>query len=257
MDTEHFFAPPTTTAALTAYYQKYGKSRHQTDISLVHFRDQDHIEQWLNSWREHELARGQEALAEGLRPIIGFSFYTWNAAEFLELIRVLKADLPEALCVAGGPHVQQAQDYLDDDPIDLVILGEGEATFTQLLDATDHRDWPNIPGLSWPTARYNAPLQDHAALNWTITPRHWTSLSSPTRTASLCTKQFPMKPAAVARFAAPFANGARAPSAARCTNGPWTGSGGTGRKSPTPALGTCGWQTQILVRSNMICSKPS
>jgi hypothetical protein len=149
MDTEHFLAPPTTTAALTAYFQKYGESRHQTDIKLVHFRDHDHIKQWLANWRDTELARGQEALEKGLLPVIGFSFYTWNAAEFLELVRVLKTDLPDALCVVGGPHVQQAQDYLGHDPIDLVILGEGEVTFQQLLDAAGPPDWPNIQGLAY------------------------------------------------------------------------------------------------------------
>jgi radical SAM superfamily enzyme YgiQ (UPF0313 family) len=149
MDTEHFSAPPTTTAALKAYYQKYGQHHQSTDISLVHFRDQQHIEQWLTQWQESERNRGIEALANNLSPVIGFSFYTWNAAEFLELIRALKTDLPDLLCLAGGPHVQQAQDYLGHDPIDAVVLGEGEVTFQQLLDAEGSRDWRDIQGLAY------------------------------------------------------------------------------------------------------------
>lgn len=149
MDTEHFSAPPTTTAALKAYYQVYGERHQQTDITLVHFRDQQHIEQWLVLWHESERHRAQEAISENLAPIIGFSFYTWNAAEFLELIRLLKDDLPDLLCLAGGPHVQQAQDYLGHDPIDVVILGEGEVTFQQLLDSKGPETWAAIPGLAY------------------------------------------------------------------------------------------------------------
>jgi len=149
MDTEQFSAPPTTTAALKAYYLKYGSQAQHTSIDLVHFKDRDHIQSWLHNWREAELPRARAALDEGLQPLIGFSFYTWNAAEFLELVAQLKADLPELLCVAGGPHVQQAADYLGHDPIDIIVLGEGEMTFQELLDARSAAQWSNIAGLAF------------------------------------------------------------------------------------------------------------
>ena len=149
MDTQNFAAPPTTTAALKAYYRAYGLHYEQTSIELVHFRDAEHIESWLQEWRDSEKPRAEQALACGLHPLLGFSFYTWNAAEFLELAGRLKQGLPELLAVAGGPHVQQAEDYLGQDPIDLIVLGEGEITFAQVLDAAGPQDWPGIPGLAF------------------------------------------------------------------------------------------------------------
>ena len=149
MDSDQFWAPPTTNAALTSYFRKYGQTSATTDIELVHFRDHEALDAWLLRWRTELRETAINALQVGVQPIIGFSFYTWNAAEFLELLTELKADLPQLLCIAGGPHVQQAEDYLGHDPIDVIVLGEGEITFQQFLDAPDKPNWPNIAGLSW------------------------------------------------------------------------------------------------------------
>ncbi|MCB1841576.1 MAG: radical SAM protein, partial [Halioglobus sp.] len=80
---------------------------------------------------------------------IGFSFYTWNAAEFLTLAADLRATLPELLIVAGGPHVQQAEDYLGIDPIDVIFLGEAEISFQEFLDCEDREAWPGVNGLAY------------------------------------------------------------------------------------------------------------
>jgi hypothetical protein len=149
MDSDQFHAPPTTTAALKAYFRRYGSSSKTTDIELVHFQAADDIAGWLRKWHLEELPRAKQALQAGLKPLVGFSFYTWNAAEFLELVRDLKSSLPDLLTVAGGPHVQQAEDYLGEDPIDVVVLGEGEVTFQQLLDAPDAAAWAAIEGLAY------------------------------------------------------------------------------------------------------------
>ena len=149
MDSEQFVAPPTTTAALTSYFREYGASSDTTDIELVHFHDRDEIKQWLESWRTRIRSRAVDALQQDLQPVIGFSFYTWNAAEFLELALALKTDLPELLAFAGGPHVQQAEDYLGVDPLDIIVLGEGEVTFQELLDAGSKDEWPAINGIAY------------------------------------------------------------------------------------------------------------
>lgn len=148
MDSEQFYAAPTTTATLKAYYQHYGKHSDQQQIELVHFRDADAIPAWQQHWLDRLLPQAKAALQQGLQPIIGLSFYTWNAAEFLALAELFKKSLPEILIIAGGPHVQQAEDYLGQDPIDLIVLGEGERTFTELLDAQDN-DFSGIAGLAW------------------------------------------------------------------------------------------------------------
>ncbi len=80
---------------------------------------------------------------------MGFSFYTWNAAEFLALAGELKRLLPDLLIVAGGPHVQQAGDYLGVDPIDVIFLGEAEVSFQEFLDCRDRSGWHGIDGLAF------------------------------------------------------------------------------------------------------------
>ena len=149
MDSEQFNAPPTTTAALTAYFRKYGATADDTEVELVHFQRADDITSWLGSWRREGLPLARQALESGVQPIVGFSFYTWNASEFLALAADLRRLLPELLIVAGGPHVQQAEDYLGIDPIDVIFLGEAEVSFQEFLDCSNPAYWVNIDGLAY------------------------------------------------------------------------------------------------------------
>ncbi len=149
MDSEEFNAPPTTTASLTAYFRRYGSSSDSTDIDLVHFQAAADMDAWLERWQQEQLQLAVQALANGLQPLVGFSFYTWNAAEFLALAEQLKALLPDLQIIAGGPHVQQAEDYLGVEPIDVVFLGEAEETFQEFLDCVARENWRDIDGLAY------------------------------------------------------------------------------------------------------------
>ncbi|HEX7481383.1 MAG TPA: radical SAM protein [Polyangiales bacterium] len=150
LDTEQFSAVPMTTGRLKAYFAKYGATAEHTDVELVHFLQSEEIDPWLAShWDGHELARAQRALADGLAPVVGFSIYTWNAAQFLEAIRHMRKSCPEISVVVGGPHVQRARDFLFDDGIDVVMLGEGEASFQEWLDCSDRGAWSEIKGIAF------------------------------------------------------------------------------------------------------------
>lgn len=153
MDSEQFYAAPTTTGGLKAYYQRYGQKAGQTSIELFHFRDAAAIPAWKVQWQEQLLDIANTALENGLQPIAGFSFYTWNAEHFLELISFLKQSCPGLLILAGGPHVQQPEDYLHEDPIDVIAMGEAETTFQELLDAEQDQDWFSIAGLAFVDAQ--------------------------------------------------------------------------------------------------------
>ena len=148
MDSEHFSAAPMTTGGLKAYYHRYGQRPDAVDIQLVHFLERHELKPWLERWHGELLPMANAAIEQGLQPVAGFSFYTWNAAEFLELVRTLKASCPQLLVIAGGPHVQQATDYLGIDPIDVIVLGEGEATFAEWLD-TPRNNWRDVAGLAY------------------------------------------------------------------------------------------------------------
>ena len=149
MDSEQFNAPPTTTAGFSFYYRKTGLYANETDIELVHFQAAQEIAPWLHAWQEEGLTLARAALAQNMAPVVGFSFYTWNAAEFLDLLARMKALLPELLFVAGGPHVQQVEDYLGVDPLDVIFVGEAEISFREFLDCQQRSDWQQINGLAY------------------------------------------------------------------------------------------------------------
>ncbi len=150
LDTEQFSAVPMTTGRLKAYFAQYGTSAAETEVELVHFLQSDELPRWLReSWDARLLAQANAALAAGLSPVAAFSIYTWNAEHFLKAIAYLRASCPGLTIVVGGPHVQRARDFLFDDGIDLVVLGEGEASFQEWLDCKDRARWAEIRGLAF------------------------------------------------------------------------------------------------------------
>ena len=152
LDTEQFYGPPMTTGALKANFLARGRTAGETDVRLVHFKDRADVMHWLqNDWPNEIAPLAREALAAGMQPVFGLSCYTWNVAEFLILARTVKREVPGALVVAGGPHVQRAEDFLFEDGIDVVVLGEGETTFTELLDCADRSAWGGVDGLAFLT----------------------------------------------------------------------------------------------------------
>lgn len=70
--------------------------------------------------------------------VVALSLYTWNLAYSLEVARAARAEgVP---VVVGGPSVPRDADavaaFLDAHPqVDVLVLGEGEATFQEVLDA--------------------------------------------------------------------------------------------------------------------------
>ena len=51
MDSDQFNAPPTTTAALTAYFRANGATRDSTRIELVHFQCGEDVAGWQDQWQ--------------------------------------------------------------------------------------------------------------------------------------------------------------------------------------------------------------
>ena len=45
--------------------------------------------------------------------------------------------------------MQRAEDFLYDEAIDVVVLGEGEETFTELLDCASRDEWLGVAGLAF------------------------------------------------------------------------------------------------------------
>jgi radical SAM superfamily enzyme YgiQ (UPF0313 family) len=82
--------------------------------------------------------------------LVGFSCYVWNERLSLDIAAELRRRRPEVQIVFGGPQVpDHAEGWLRAHPfVDVVCHGEGEATFTRILDAAPGRDFAGVPGTS-------------------------------------------------------------------------------------------------------------
>ncbi|MDI6901489.1 MAG: radical SAM protein [Anaerosomatales bacterium] len=83
--------------------------------------------------------------------VLGLSVVCWNARAVFEVARIVKAARPQTTIVLGGPEVGPvAEKVLAAQPAaDVVVRGEGEATFTELLYATTRgRDVTRVEGVT-------------------------------------------------------------------------------------------------------------
>lgn len=67
--------------------------------------------------------------------LVGFSCYLWNIDRTLWIAAELKRQCPEMIIVVGGPEITADNAWvLESGAIDYAVIGEGEQTFTELLD---------------------------------------------------------------------------------------------------------------------------
>ena len=76
-----------------------------------------------------------QRIADAAPDVLGFSCYSWNTVEILDLVRRIRARVPECRIVLGGPEVgSHHRRVLEEHPgIDVIVVGEGEEAFTELL----------------------------------------------------------------------------------------------------------------------------
>lgn len=91
--------------------------------------------------------------------VVAFSLFLWNAPRTVEVAKLLKAAKKPPLIVVGGPEVPRKgnvlKQFLKERPsIDIAVCGEGEETFSHLLDAlVDDRPLAEIEGLGFRHAK--------------------------------------------------------------------------------------------------------
>lgn len=97
------------------------------------YAEQIELAEFTINHRREEILQGIYAR----RPdMVAFSCYIWNIEFVLDVAQNLKKVLPDVTIVLGGPEVSyDAKDRLGQcDFIDLIIVGEGEVTFRELLE---------------------------------------------------------------------------------------------------------------------------
>ena len=102
-----------------------------------------------------------DAILERKPWLIGFTCYLWNITRTLWIAEQLNAANPELKIVLGGPEITADNTWvLQAGFIDYAVIGEGEQTFTELLQGWkgDREDLkPIVPGL-WRASAPAIPL---------------------------------------------------------------------------------------------------
>lgn len=82
--------------------------------------------------------------------VIGFSCYIWNIEKTIQIVKMLKKVLPETIFILGGPEVSyDSQHWMEQVPeVDMIIRGEGEETFKQVLSCVKNgQTYQNVGSL--------------------------------------------------------------------------------------------------------------
>ena len=113
--------------------------------------------QW--GWRTVERILGERRI-----DVLGIGEETVSAHEGLRAAELVKRLHPDCLVVAGGHYYAHAiEDTLLDGKVDVVVRGEGEETFVELLQHGNNRTaWPSIAGIAY---------RDEAGLTKVTPPR--------------------------------------------------------------------------------------
>ncbi|MBQ3518204.1 MAG: cobalamin-dependent protein [Clostridia bacterium] len=83
--------------------------------------------------------------------IVGFSCYMWNIDYNLSLAKAIKAEWPDCVIALGGPQVPNDFEILEEyDFVDILMHGEGEVTFYELLKAlAEDKKLKNVHNISY------------------------------------------------------------------------------------------------------------
>ena len=89
--------------------------------------------------------------------IVGFSALTLEANLMHQVAALLKKEDKRCKIIVGGPHSSSyPQETLSDKNIDFLVLGEGEQTAPELVEAIEYnRDFKNVRGIAF---RYNGQI---------------------------------------------------------------------------------------------------
>ena len=104
--------------------KNYAESRIASSISITcyEFTTQDNIAYMLGE------------ITDARPDVVGFSCYIWNIGVVKQLVAALKKIAPDVMIVLGGPEVIfDTVALLAEIPADIIVCGEGEAAFTDIL----------------------------------------------------------------------------------------------------------------------------
>ncbi|MFA6088792.1 MAG: TIGR04013 family B12-binding domain/radical SAM domain-containing protein [Candidatus Woesearchaeota archaeon] len=98
-----------------------------------------------------ELLRNLKEITEKHKiAILALSIMSIQAKEYYELIKKIKLEFPNVIIVAGGPHPTALPEEVLKNGADIVVIGEGEKTFTELVNKIENKKGYNtIKGIAY------------------------------------------------------------------------------------------------------------
>jgi len=129
-------SPPLGLAYLAAVLEKEGIEVKVSDF-VVNPYSKNFIESVINSYRPD---------------VVCATSVTMTFDNAVEIIKDVKSIAPDVLTVMGGPHVSFcAEEMMNAHPeLDLVVIGEGEDTIIELIDAINNKKaWNDINGIAY------------------------------------------------------------------------------------------------------------
>lgn len=117
---------PYSAGLLQTYYEAHGLNRKKYEFTNLLYK-RDNVEKLASKLKDND--------------IVGFSSYIWNINLSRAVAKRVKELNPKTTIVFGGPQVpDRTEEFLRENPyIDIACNGEGERTFTDILDS-----YPNI-----------------------------------------------------------------------------------------------------------------
>ncbi|MEY8042331.1 KedN5 family methylcobalamin-dependent radical SAM C-methyltransferase [Saccharopolyspora cebuensis] len=135
---------PLAAGYLKAVIEQDGELATQVDVAICNFRGGMTLPEM-----------GRRLFTTGVPDVLAFSVVGWNYRNFTCLAETYKQLRPDGLVIFGGNHVSyQAQKVFREAPsVDVVINGEGERTFRELVSAVlaapKEPDFASVHGLSY------------------------------------------------------------------------------------------------------------
>lgn len=125
IESERGYNPPLGLLLLAGYLLEHRQGKHEVTV--------------IDAQVEELSYEGLEKRLQGLRfDVAGITAMTFTMLDVKETIRVIKRVHPHCRVVLGGPHVNIFPgETIAQENVDILVLGEGEKRFAQLLDVLD------------------------------------------------------------------------------------------------------------------------
>ncbi len=130
---------------LSASHRESGKNRHAEVEAFEQFEPR------VANVNDIAYQNVIDILREERPKILGISIRTAKFFISKQLVHRIKREFPEITIIAGGPHTSsRPEDILERMEVDIVVRGEGEVAFLELVKALDNGlDFTDMPSLSF------------------------------------------------------------------------------------------------------------